>query len=77
MIKEGKILKGIKNFKLDKSNPNQRFITIAKMVDNNILYILATILLILLSIFSIQGKKNIYMWSAANWENKVFLSTQQ
>jgi hypothetical protein len=45
------------------------------MVDNNIFFVLVTILLIITSLFSIATKKNISNWSFANWENKVFLNS--
>lgn len=75
LIKNKKILRGIDNFRLQKVDVNKRFIDIAKMVDNNVIYILLTILLIIISLFSISAKKDVSSWSEANWKNKILLDS--
>ena len=70
MIKDGKILKGINNYKLEKIDEKKNFKKIIQMADNRIFYIILFLIFIILSIASFSLKKNIPYFSSANWENK-------
>ncbi len=45
------------------------------MFENNIIFILITLVFIIFSVFSITDKKQIINWSAAIQENKIILDT--
>lgn len=42
-----------------------------KMADNNIFFMIISILALLISFYAIAGKKNVYNWSAAVWRNRI------
>jgi len=51
------------------------FIKLAKTVDNNFLYVILSILVLIFSIISIASKKSVVEWSMANWDSRNLLET--
>jgi hypothetical protein len=71
-------LKGIQGYKIQNNEDEaKKFIRIAKTVDNNFLYVILSILVLIFSIFSIASKKSVVDWSIANWDSRNLLENVQ
>ena len=66
LVEQGKILKGITQYKLIKISEQSQYKSSVTKIDNNIVFMIISYLFIILSIISYVGKKDVYKFSKAN-----------
>lgn len=71
MIKEGKILKGIGSYQIERIDEKKLFKNNIKIIDNSVIFMIVSIIYLCLSVASFAKKKDINNFFFSSWDNKI------